>query len=149
MKDWKKYFVKEMVYKPERFKKNVVLAKGVLNGHEFVILNLGTHPCSYVKMPKLSVLNNFDYTKIVGVDCHGGLTFAGKLNNRNGFWFGWDYAHSGDFNGYYLKEPEATLLDDKKWTTEELISEMWSVTYDFKELRKFVNGVLNREVFVT
>jgi len=114
-----------------------VLAEGELNGLSFVILNRGSHPCSYIKVHE--ILKEIDYNDIP-LDCHGGLTFSGELKGYGGHWIGWDYAHLGDYIAYskilHFSEPNAHA-----WTTDELLIEMEDVIYNLSKLLDFVNKV--------
>ena len=81
------------------------------------------HWCGYVGVPKHSRLNekNYYYSSgselglskleeaINNIDVHGGLTFAGKLKEKEGdstYYFGFDCAHSGDLVEYYFDYPK-------------------------------------------
>ena len=92
------------------------LATGATNGVEWIVLNLGTHPCTYLNVEGTKY-ENTRYDEIP-ISVHGGLTFSGKLDcHPNAVWIGWDYAHCGDYN------PRLTSLGGHKWTTDELIQE--------------------------
>lgn len=52
------------------------------------------HRCGYVEVPSGHPLFGADYSG-VEVSVHGGLTFAGPMEN-GGSWFGFDCAHYGD-----------------------------------------------------
>lgn len=152
MSEKEEYGIKyiEMEYSKDRLEKAKVLAEGKLNGFQFVILNLGAHPCCYVAINKDSKLFGLDYD-LLPIRCHGGLTFANdKIHtyDESGevYWFGWDYGHHGDFAGYYIGDPIFEKYDYKKWTTKELLNDVWSVTYDFAELGKFINKLTETEV---
>lgn len=82
---------------PER-----VLAQGTHLGHEWVIVhNTIGFRCGYVRVPKDHPWYGKHYDDI-DVKVHGGLTFAkkdqecGKGGADDGWWFGFDCAHSGD-----------------------------------------------------
>mgnify|MGYP000860826612 CR=1 FL=1 len=45
-------------------------------------------------------------------DVHGGLTFSGKLRDMNGWWLGFDCAHSGDGK-------DKSIMDSKNLEIEE------------------------------
>ena len=65
---------KEMIYQADRKEEAEVLATGFCFGLIYYILNLGTHPTAYIRIPK----NNKFYGKEVGkidVDVHGGITY--------------------------------------------------------------------------
>ena len=54
------------------------------------------HWCGYVQVPKEHPFYGSNYDN-VPVKCHGGLTFASELPGQDGWWFGFDCAHPGDF----------------------------------------------------
>lgn len=97
----------------------------VYRGYEFAVMNLGTHPCCYIKLPKGHKYENVDYDNIP-LAVHGGLTYGESFLNvaevggkeiadKTGYWIGWDYAHYGDYLGCDL-----THFDTRIYTTEEL-----------------------------
>lgn len=60
--------------------------------------------CGYVSVPPEHSLFRLEYydaepaLQSVGyAGAHGGLTFSGKFPDEDGFWLGFDCAHSGDF----------------------------------------------------
>ena len=63
-----------------------------------------SHRCGYVRVPEYHKWHGADYTNyddyysgiVAKIDVHGGVTFAGKLNNLNGWWLGFDCNHQGD-----------------------------------------------------
>ena len=85
--------MKEMKYSKER--KIEVLATGYCFGLLYYILNLGTHPTAYIKMPK-----NIDIDENE-IDVHGGVTYSEDhlwINDNeklDGKFIGWDYAQCG------------------------------------------------------
>ncbi len=87
--------MKEMQYSTEL--KREVLDTGYCMGQLYYIMNLGTHPTAYIKIPKNHRYYKKDYEEI-DVDVHGGLTYSqdylmtesGKVK---GWFIGWDYAH--------------------------------------------------------
>lgn len=115
-----------------------VIAQGEVDNIQYYILNLGTHPTAYVKIPENNKLYRKDLYEIDDLikGIHGGITYdedhlnVGYIGSDNpedrlkGKFIGWDYAHAGDYMAYY-DENEYDLLarTSKKWTTEELIKE--------------------------
>lgn len=121
-----------MQYREERI--NEVLAQGEIEGFEFKIKNYGTHPCSYVRIPKDHILDGVDYDNIY-LDCHGGLTYSSREDDGY-WWIGWDYGHCDDFTGYYMKYSNQ---DDqgKKLTTDKLVEEMKQfITQELMNVKK-------------
>ena len=113
----------EMEYRSDRKNRNI-LDMGEYKGYRYYVMNLGTHPCAYVEIPKghkYFGINEDD----ANIDCHGGLTYASDYlcvgeNPIHGWFIGWDYAHYGDYVGYagYYEE---LYGDQKRYSTRELI----------------------------
>ncbi len=138
--------MKEMKYSREwTFE---VLAHGNHEGYEYYILNLGHHPCAYVVLGESDKLYGKEYEDIESIECHGGLTYSrpylgdGKIMLVNRFeckWIlGWDYAHAGDYAGYY--DGTRWMNDEnygKKWTTIEILDDVKDV---IRQLRRLNDG---------
>lgn len=80
-----------------------MLARGKHSGYEFFIVWCSSHPNAYIKIPEGHPFYKKDYTSIDD-KCivYGGFTFSGEdLDKRyglpEGWYLGWDYAHSTDF----------------------------------------------------
>lgn len=136
--------MKEMVYKSSSAVE--VLDSGKHKGIDYLIISYGTHPCTYIRVPKSHKYANADYDT-VPLNVHGGLTYDGCLAHikdeigvslpKGGYWLGWDYAHAGDFSGYYLTPSpyhDYFQTHDKKWTTAELHEQAIKAIEDFKKL---------------
>lgn len=63
----------EMVY--SNIHKCTPIAAGVYLNIPYVVLNLGTHPCAYIRIPDDSTYANMGYENIPLYSPHGGLTF--------------------------------------------------------------------------
>lgn len=102
---------------------------GTHNGMTYLILqHPGTgHLCGYVLIPEghplyaTTVKGDYDTPS---VSVHGGLTFAGKLPDREGIWLGFDCAHCGDLVpnmvGRELTMPGDTFKD-QTFVFDELV----------------------------
>ena len=132
--------MKEMKYYKDR--KIEVLATGYCLGLLYFILNLGTHPTAYIKIPKGHKLYNKDYDDIykeVDIDVHGGLTYSSnhlwisESQKIEGWFIGWDYAHYGDYVGYEEIFSKELRTGGKKWTTEEIFKEFKEVCYQINK----------------
>lgn len=105
------------------------------DGVRFVIVRGPASWCAYAGIQKDHPLAGFGYDDLMGVNAHGGLTYAG--NGVTGvpdgyYWYGWDYAHAGDVSVYdhkYGKTP-----DEHDWTLDEVIEDSWSALYDIKKI---------------
>ena len=127
--------MKEMVYYPTRLEKPILLLDTYIDEYRILIYNLGTHPCGYVEVPINHPLAGFDYEDLP-IECHGGLTFSekgdGKYFSEEYWWYGWDYAHWGD----YISGTSSEY--DKKWTTQEIFEEAKYVVSQMKFLNEFI-----------
>ena len=129
--------MKEMKYSKER--KIEVLATGYCFGLLYYILNLGTHPTAYIKIPG-SI--NIDKDKL---DVHGGITYSknhlwiSENQKIDGEFIGWDYGHYGDYAGYEEILPKEIRTGGKKWTTTEIYKEVREVCYQIKKGGKIMN----------
>lgn len=116
-----------------RFPDYETLAEGKDGEYEWKVLSLGSHPCGYVSVPKNHPFYGMSYLEIEDkIEVHGGLTFSGKLHGFDGFWFGWDYAHAGD----YTYMPIYVSITDKRWTTQEVVDECLRVIEQFRSFEE-------------
>jgi len=123
----KRFIKNEMVYSDRIRIKPVILAQGEINGIEFVILNEGKYPVSYIKVIEGSKWSNGE---IGGVSLHGGpneitslkanLKLKGKYAK-----FPYYSISRGDYVG-----GNSTTYNGKKWTTEELLDELLDLIVD-------------------
>lgn len=114
---------------------NKELLRGDYRGFEYRIMDLGTHPTAYVKIPKGHPLYKKDWMDWKHpiddeIEVHGGITYSRDYlycegENLDGWWIGWDYAHWGDHTGYDGSEPLKPWFT--KWTTEEIVHDVTSV----------------------
>lgn len=106
-----------------------ILCEGTYKGYDYKIVSYGTHPCAYIacegKIKDLESENNFlPYV-------HGGATYFGDLGESTNY-VGWDYAHGCDYLGSDViyeddEEMREYISSKKKWTTEEILREIYSV----------------------
>jgi len=108
-------------------------------GIRFIIMRGPVSLCAYIGIPIAHPLAGHNYDDLP-VCAHGGLTYSseGKGAWPEGYyWYGWDYAHSGDYCFYYDREPLVGRYDhstDQKWLVEDVKEDSWSTLYDFKKL---------------
>lgn len=125
--------MKEMIYKPKR--EIEILAEGYMDGFHYCIVSLGTHPCAYIELPKEHKYYG-KHCDDIDILCHYGLTYSSEYgllpkdneNHRGGFWIGWDYAHYEDYNGYEELFPLDLRAGGRKWSTDEILSEIADVS---------------------
>lgn len=128
-------FCKEMEYNTEP--KIDILAQGKTYDYYFYIISYGTHPCCYIAIPEGKPFYQDD--KCFDLIVHGGITYArDKLHNlitkKDNMWVvGWDYMHSGDYNGIFEKDCPDLLKGTHKWTTKELLAEVIDAIKQIKE----------------
>lgn len=115
----------------DRYKQELVFHKKY-KGYEYFIVDLGTHPTAYVKVPKNSKFFGREYYTYDDIKVHGGLTYSSnhlnfyKYSGKYNWFIGWDYAHAGDY--YFDKILEKYLFgNDKKYTLDEIIEDCKSV----------------------
>lgn len=131
--------MKKMVYSSER--KIDVLDTGYCFGLLYYILNLGTHPTAYIKIPKDSKYYGKDMDEI-DLEVHGGITYAkdylyiSKNQKVDGYFIGWDYAHYNDYAGYEEKLPQNLRTGGKKWTTQEIYEEIKEACYELNKIKE-------------
>lgn len=111
----------DMVYKENRCEPQV-LAHNVYHGRNYYVVSFGTHPCAYVDVSDLLGMTREGQKYIENaIDCHGGVTYSSAklvVENKTGWYIGWDYAHCMDYSGYMPRKSPT-----KKWTTCEMESE--------------------------
>lgn len=119
--------IEKMVYTPDRCKPKI-LARDWYKGYEYLCISYGIHPCAYVAVAEgQPYYDAKNYDDAWALPCHGGCTFVNKgydnIISEDFTVLGWDYAHAGDFAGYYMRSPNLHEWnrDSKKWTTKELI----------------------------
>ncbi len=108
-----------------------ILKDFLLTGTPFrgLILQAEFALCAYVGVPEDHWLADMEGLEF---DCHWGVTFRGAggdgIRPAGWYWYGWDYAHAGDFvqvppellehfKAHGLKPP---FQGGKKWTLEEV-----------------------------
>lgn len=127
--------MKEMVYQFER--KIEVLDTGFCFGLLYYILNLGTHPTAYIKIPENHKFYGKDIDEI-NLNVHYGVTYSNEGlyleegQKIDGWFVGWDYAHCDDYMGYEERFPITYRTGGKKWTTKEIYKEVRKACYQIQ-----------------
>lgn len=121
------------------------------DGIRFVILRGGGSLCAYVGVPKTHPISGFDYDDLP-IGAHGGLTYAGTgiVDDESMWFYGWDYAHSGDRSAYDHNENRSWGRDDwgrdeKEWTVAEVYEDCWDVRWDFAKLVRLAEKMLRHK----
>ncbi len=131
--------MKEMKYQFNY--KREILDTGFCFGLLYYIISLGTHPVAYIKIPEDSKYFGKDICDI-DIAVHGGITYAeeglytNNEKNIEGWFIGWDYAHCGDYMGYYERVPESLQMGNKKWTTQEIYKEVRAACYQIQNAKE-------------
>lgn len=129
--------------------KIILLDSGNYLGYDYYILNLGTHPTAYVDIPKEHKYYKKQYDKI-DINVHGGVTYSnntltiGNNDVKNGWFIGWDYAHYGDYYGYYNCSKTNSFKELHKWTTEEIYEDVKKVC---EQLKRVENKSMFKKIF--
>ncbi len=118
------------------------------DGVRVIVMRGPASLCAYIGVPSNHPLAGFDYDDIP-LDCHGGFTFAREgdeeYHPKGYYWYGWDYAHSGDACVYSFNTPGLTPnQDDKQWTVQEVVSEAKDVAWNFARLVKLAENLTNK-----
>ena len=130
--------MKEMKYQSQF--KSEVLDTGFCFGLLYYIMNLGTHPTAYIRIPKGHKLyeKNVDkiYQEVVvqGVIKYKHDSITIENNQKIDGWFiGWDYGHYGDYMGIEELVPMEFRIGGKKWTTQEIYKELREACYQIQK----------------
>ena len=97
----------------------------------FVIMRGPASLCAYLGVPKDHPLWGMHHTDIP-LQCHGGLMSSGEGSPEGFWWYGWDYAHAGDFA--IFDGPTHLSSGAKKWTVEEVKEDTRGTIDQFKKL---------------
>lgn len=124
--------IKPMIYSAEHAVST--LASGEIDGFCFKIKSMGTHPTAYIKIPNSHPYYGKDYDDCE-INTHGGLTYG--IQEEDGYWIGWDYAHYMDYMGYEELYPlNLRTIGGKRWTTDEILKDVLDVISQLKTLHK-------------
>ena len=142
--------MKEMVYYPERLKEPEILFDETIGKFRIIGMNLGTHPTAYIGIPENHILAGLGMNDLNILDVHGGITFSSggddKYLPKGYWWYGWDYAHVGDWCGYYTEDSPFAKMNYRKWTTEEIYKEAEYVVRQFEWLEELLKAIACKEV---
>jgi len=114
------------------------------DGVRVIVMRSNASINAYFGVPITHPLAGHSYDNIP-VDVHGGLTFSHEGDDKylpSGFWwYGADYAHSGDYCFYDIEYNLDHKGGDKAWTPEEVKEDIWSAIYDFSRLLKLAESI--------
>jgi len=153
---------KEELYSWEQISKaesGTVFLDRFEDGLRFLIMKGGSSLCAYAGIPITHPLAGFGYDDIP-VEAHGGLTFSGEGGAKNskgvatwpeGFWwYGWDYAHAGDYCDYYDKLSFGERMNyrenETKWLVGMVDNDSWETLYGFKKLMTLAEKIYNKKI---
>lgn len=128
-KGWYKEIDYDKMTEPN-WKDVIVLSQWKCMGIEFkVVFYTLWHPCAYIRIPEKSELYWMSYWDAEPCTCHWWFTFWAfwweKYPHINEwYWLGWDYGHYDDYSKIY--ESIAGLKHNKKWTTEEILEDVFN-----------------------
>lgn len=118
----------EIVYNNDAEISDIVV-NTIYKGVRYVIINRGVHPCAYVECEK-EFLDKYWSDENCDLECdihvHGGVTYGGRFDDlrgcqgMDGYCFGWDYAHAGDWSGGLTDEQNG---DARKYTAGMIVNE--------------------------
>lgn len=135
--------MKEMIYNGAIDHREILEDRVTDDGYRIVVLNLGTHPTAYVRIPDESRMLRYGFNA-QDINVHGGITFFGSdvlgvPDAKGHTWIGWDYGHFRDYLKYYTghRKNKPIVMHGKKYTTEEIIEEAEHVV---DQLRKMNYG---------
>jgi len=116
-------------------KLGVILDSGYIDNVNYLIIDLGSHPTAYIGIPRLAKPNLRD----IDLNVHGGITHEGSLNLSTNYlskhnlkdiyWYGWDYAHNGDYVNLKL-----TKKTGRKWKFSEIFKHVLLAIKEFNKL---------------
>lgn len=138
----------------ERFTETWDDVRGAEVGHVFydefdegvrlIILRGPNSLCAYLGVAAAHPLAGYDYDDLP-ISAHGGLTYAGTGVHGDGetYWYGWDYAHSGDRATYdYITPGRAAMAESEHaWTPGEVYADAWTAMYEFKALVRLAEKI--------
>lgn len=116
-----------------------ILDNRFYKGYEYYIVNRGTHPTAYIKLPKTDKFYGWGYDDLSEViDVHGGFTYCSdklSLDGSIGNWFiGWDYAHYMDYTGFEILEGnDYNHESNEKHSTFKILEDVIDVVNQLKE----------------
>lgn len=87
--------------------------------------------CGYVEVPDGLIVD------IDEIDCHGGITFNGKLSEfpTDGYYIGFDCIHYGDWDSITAREG-FSLINQTYKDTEFVLNEIKNIIKQLKEKQK-------------
>lgn len=131
---------KELVYKKTNNQPEII-AENMYRGVKYVCVNQGFYPSAFVLCDQEFLDRYVDYYEIQGIHVHGGVTYAGPINqvrgleDYEGVCFGWEYGHIGDWQGY-MSDAMNESEGNKRYTTRMIINDCKDVIDQYRALKK-------------
>ena len=134
--------MKQVVY-GKNWDLTYIADQGEYKGVKYFIVAGGIHPCAYVMCDEKFLQDHIDdWGGLDGIYVHGGVTWTDPVDrlrchpdDYTGACFGWDYGHLNDWAGYWSDE-ENMMSCNKKWTTDEILDEVYSAIDQYLEVIK-------------
>lgn len=115
------------IYYNKRLEKPKIVLKGKYNNYDYYIVSIGSHPCTYILLPKGHMLYGFDEYDECDLKCHYGITYSRDYlldeDIGDNWVIGFDYAHFGDYLSYENALLEGDIFGHK-YTIYELIEDV-------------------------
>ncbi len=120
-----------------KLKQNTTVLKWEDGIFKCIIVRSFASLCAYIGIPayhKINDIPNFEE----GIECHWGITFNQLCDElgKGYMWYGWDYAHSGDYSFYDfdLNSNYPITYKRKKWVVNDVEAEVKEVVLQIKEI---------------
>lgn len=130
-----------------------IFAYNMYKGMEYYVVSDGNYPCAYVVCDKKFLddhVQDYEFDEIQGVHVHGGITFIGQMGKLKAFknhpelkdkyCIGWDYGHSGDWEGYYSFESNRGTC---KYTTKKIVHDCKCAIDDILDIKDFEKTIMD------
>jgi hypothetical protein len=113
------------------------------DGVRVVIVRANISMNVYLGVPSGHPLAGHSYD-LLSLACHGGLTFSREGDDeylpKGYYWYGYDYAHAGDYCWYPSGSPDF-MENEKKWSLGEIVNDTHTSIYDFKKFVRLAEEI--------
>lgn len=113
----------------------VTLDHEIYRDYEYLVVNFGSHPAAYVRIPKGHPYYEKEFWNMK-IKPHSDLSFGGTLEKYHleGFWIGWEYNLFGDFVA---------------GRTRDFITEGWHKQYVTSEIIEKIHEVIDQLIDIS